>query len=100
MRISPCFSPAGETYIFSSDFSIQSLTKLPSNCVFELGDCLWYIAALAHELDSSLAEVTNGEKKLSGRQQRNIYMDRGTNVETRKKIKPFFSVGRISRLKN
>lgn len=46
----------------------------------ELGDVLWYIAALAHDLDLDLDEVAlNNYKKLQDRMNRNVISGSGDN---------------------
>lgn len=46
----------------------------------ELGDCLWYVAVLAHELDYSLGAIAQGNlDKLNSRKQRGVLTGSGDN---------------------
>lgn len=46
----------------------------------EIGDCLWYCAALAHDLGLDLGEIAaNNIAKLKSRQERNVLGGSGDN---------------------
>ena len=54
------------------DFAIFNVVKYPEAIAKELGDVLWYLAALASDLNLSLADIAEGNiNKLKDRAERN-----------------------------
>jgi len=65
-----------DTNIPLRDLSVETKTEISK----ELGDCLWYIAMIAEELEFDLSEVAEGNlDKLSSRRNRSKLTGSGDN---------------------